>query len=110
MDMLIRGMELALTSISSFPIGVIDAEIGDFLKKFKEQIGVKLKQAKHSAPNTLTAETQPEHTDKSLSIHQSISTTAQDLPAFFFLNCMKFLQDGSSITRPPVEYFDVDER
>ncbi|GLT38903.1 hypothetical protein SLA2020_131190 [Shorea laevis] len=110
MEILIRGMELALTSCASFPVDMIDEMMRDFLQNAKVQIRLKLEQAKCSAPfdATTAPETKEEHTKKPLFGHRTISTT-QELPACFFLNCMKLLQDGSAIAgsiKCPVEKED----
>ncbi|GKV30018.1 hypothetical protein SLEP1_g38886 [Rubroshorea leprosula] len=110
MEILIRGMELALTSCTSFPVDMIDEMLRDFLQNAKVQIGLKLEQAKCSAPfdATTAPETKEEHTKKPLFSHRTISTT-QELPACFFLNCMELLQYSSAIAgsiKCPVEKED----
>ncbi|GLT92523.1 hypothetical protein SLE2022_103570 [Rubroshorea leprosula] len=103
MEILIRGMELSLTSCTSFPIGMIDEELRDLMQNSKVQIGSKLKQAKFSASfnAAMAPESRKEHTNRSSFIHKTFSTTEEDFRAFFFLNCMNLLQDGTAVTRSP---------
>lgn len=91
----IRGMELALTSCPSFPVGMIDEDLRDVLQSLQAEIGLKLEQAKcyASFDATTAPETKKECVDKSLWSLKSISST-EDVPAPFFFYCIKLLQDG----------------
>lgn len=96
----IRGMELALNSCRSFPVGMIDEELRDVLETSKAQIDLKLEQAKcyASFDATTAPEIKNECTDKSLLTLGTISST-EDAPASFFFYCMELLQDGFPISR-----------
>ncbi|KAH7553667.1 hypothetical protein JRO89_XS12G0040200 [Xanthoceras sorbifolium] len=97
----IKGMELALTSCPSFPVGMIDQELRDDLQFLKAQIGLKLEQAKcyasFDASNATTApETKRECIDKLLWTLKTISST-EDVLAFFFFYCLELLHNGLPI-------------
>lgn len=104
----IRGMELALTSCPSFPVGMIDEDLRDVLQSLKAEIGLKLEQAKCSASfdATTAPETEKNCKDKSLWSLKAISST-EDVPASFFFYCIKLLQDGLPVA--PNAEFVVNE-
>ncbi|KAJ4704728.1 p-hydroxybenzoic acid efflux pump subunit aaeB [Melia azedarach] len=91
----IRGMELALTSCPSFPVGMIDEELRDVLHSLKADIGLKLEQVKcyASFDATTAPEIKKECVHKSLRALKNISST-EDVPASFFFYCMELLRDG----------------
>ncbi|OMO66232.1 Para-hydroxybenzoic acid efflux pump subunit AaeB/fusaric acid resistance protein [Corchorus capsularis] len=96
MEMPIRGMELALTTCTTFPIRMIDEELKRVLQVWKKQIGLKLEQAKCSMPfdvATAPETNKREHSDSSLWTKKPISTINEDLSPFFFLYCMELLQE-----------------
>ncbi|KAI9153146.1 hypothetical protein LWI28_006704 [Acer negundo] len=94
----IKGMELALTSCPSFPVGFIDQELRDVLQFLKEQVSLKLEQAKcyASFDATTVPETKKECIDKPLWTFKTISST-EDVPAFFFFYCLELLRNGLPI-------------
>ncbi|TXG58579.1 hypothetical protein EZV62_016408 [Acer yangbiense] len=94
----IKGMELALTSCPSFPVGLIDQELRDVLQFLKEQVSLKLEQAKcyASFDATTAPETKKECIDKPLWTFKTISST-EDVPAFFFFYCLELLRNGLPI-------------
>ncbi|RZC83961.1 hypothetical protein C5167_046747 [Papaver somniferum] len=100
----LKGIEIALTSSTSFPVRVGDQELKSLLFTLKEQTNLHLNQASHASPSCTSAvpETnrkevlpklflQPPHTINFL--------TRNDLPSFFFLFCMKLLHDESMISQ-----------
>ncbi|OMO97175.1 hypothetical protein COLO4_14833 [Corchorus olitorius] len=95
MEMPIRGMELALTTCTTFPVRMIDEELKRVLQVWKKQIALKLEQAKCSMPfDVATApETKREYSGSSLWTKKAISTIHEDLSPFFFLYCMELLQE-----------------
>jgi hypothetical protein len=98
-EILFRGMELALTSTSSYPVKMLDEELRDDLLRLS------IKQAESFLPcdpvSTVPESTAIEGIMKSLPTLQTIPITHQDLPSFFFLFCMNFLHN-KSLTRPSV--------
>ncbi|CAN0926642.1 hypothetical protein LINGRAHAP2_LOCUS35455, partial [Linum grandiflorum] len=95
----IRGMELALSYVHSFPIAVMDDELKEESVKLRARMGLKLEQAKClTRTDSATApETAADHLSNGW---QKIGTANQDdLPAFFFLYCMELLQGGMKIER-----------
>ncbi|KAK1562731.1 hypothetical protein Q3G72_016248 [Acer saccharum] len=94
----IKGMELALTSCPSFPVGLIDQELRDVLQFLKKQVSLKLEQAKcyASFDATTAPEIKKECIDKPLWTFKTISST-EDVPAFFFFYCLELLRNGLPI-------------
>ncbi|XP_044504696.1 uncharacterized protein LOC123224958 [Mangifera indica] len=94
----IRGMELALNSCRSFPVGMVDEEVRDVLETLKAQIGLKLEKAKCYA--SFDAATAPKINKKcpenSLWTLGTISST-EDAPASFFFYCIELLRNGFPI-------------
>ncbi|XP_050369266.1 uncharacterized protein LOC126787416 [Argentina anserina] len=86
----LKGMERALSSISSFPVGVVDGELKcGLLKLVEEQISLH-----RSIPcqDAMTfPESKPENDIRCLQTLQTIPQTHQDLPPFFFLFCIRLL-------------------
>lgn len=104
----IRGMELALASCPSFPVGMIDEDLRDGLQNLKAEMGLKLEQAKcyASFDATTAPETKKECIDKSLWSLKAISSK-EDVPASFFFYCIELVQDGLPIA--PNAEFIVNE-
>ncbi|KAL6142085.1 hypothetical protein ACLB2K_060368 [Fragaria x ananassa] len=102
MEIPIRGMEMALSSSSSFPPGMIDEGLRDHLRNSQLQISLKL-QSKYSVPSEATTvpEGEREVLDKPLLTNKTTTTTHQDLPALFFLYCMELLLGDLPIARSP---------
>ncbi|GMJ08462.1 hypothetical protein like AT2G28780 [Hibiscus trionum] len=94
-NMPIRGMELALTTCSSFPVKIMDEELLDVVQIAKKQIALKLEQAMLSMPfDAATApDTKGEYANRSSWTRKAISTNHEDLSPFFFLYCMELHQD-----------------
>jgi hypothetical protein len=100
-EILFRGMEMALTSISSYPVKILDGELKDDLLRLS------IKQAESFLPidpvSTVPESSSAEdhHIMKSLPKLQTIPITHQDLPSFFFLFCMNSIHE-KSLTKPSV--------
>ncbi|KAK9289977.1 hypothetical protein L1049_008139 [Liquidambar formosana] len=82
---------------------MIDQDLPYVLQLVKEQICLKLRQAKCSIPfdATTAPERKGELLDSYLRTLRAVFPTQKDLPAFFFLFCIKLLQDDSCITLNP---------
>ncbi|KAK7396498.1 hypothetical protein VNO78_17548 [Psophocarpus tetragonolobus] len=94
MELPIGAMDIALSTYTSFPVGVIDEELRGVLLNFIRQFSKKFgQQAKCFAPldATITSEMKKGILTKNLSI------AYKDLPASFFLYCVHLLLDESSI-------------
>lgn len=90
-EILMKGVEIALDSCPSFPLGMIDEGIKQVLLDVKGKIGLKLQNAKCLAP--FDATTAPEvKAGKSYILSPKIGGATQaELPAFFFLYCLELL-------------------
>ncbi|KAJ4834456.1 hypothetical protein Tsubulata_007909 [Turnera subulata] len=102
----LRGMEMALTTTSSFPIRISNGEQSrtDGLVQLEEHISHKLKEI-HSSFSCKDSLTVPESNaasiTKSLQTLQTVPTSHQDLSPFFFLFCMKLLCKAPAAAKPP---------
>jgi hypothetical protein len=91
MEILRRGMEIALTSCH-FPVSIVDKEeLRNLLQRWTEQIG-KLEQARCLEPFGATRATE-RTVNFSEKINRNILITPEVLPASFFLYCMELLND-----------------
>ncbi|KAL1350117.1 hypothetical protein HN51_014265 [Arachis hypogaea] len=92
----IRGMDIALSSCTSFPIDVIDEELRGVLIHCKGRFSQKLdQQGKCFAPFDATTNLE---TKKEI-LNRSISKAYKDLPTSFFLYCLQLLLDNSPVTK-----------
>ncbi|KAA8518886.1 hypothetical protein F0562_016340 [Nyssa sinensis] len=112
MEQLVRGMEIALTSCPTFPVCIYNQELGDLLQKMEAQISLKLEQANCFLPfNATTApEMKVELLDKFLQPLKTIFPTHKDLPTYFFLYCIKLLQDDLNITQNTESILDNSQK
>ncbi|KAI3937920.1 hypothetical protein MKX01_027847 [Papaver californicum] len=99
----LKGIEIALTSSTSFPIRVVDQELKSLLFTLKEQTSLHLNQASYASPSgsSTVLETNGKEVLRKLFLQppQTINfLTRNDLPSFFFLFCMKLLHDEYMIT------------
>ncbi|KAE8732998.1 UDP-XYL synthase 6 isoform 1 [Hibiscus syriacus] len=98
-EMVLRGMEIALDGIPSFPVGLMvdGGELKDGLFRLEDHISLTLKQAKNfiHADSVTVPESNTEDVMKFLQTLRSVPRTHQDLPTFFFLFCMKLLHRKS---------------
>ncbi|EEF31018.1 conserved hypothetical protein [Ricinus communis] len=88
----LKGMEMALTGISSFPVKMAEGETKESLQ-LEEHVSLTLKQIKNCLPcDSLTVpESKAETIIESLQTLQIIPKATQDLSSLFFLFCMKLL-------------------
>ncbi|GMI64316.1 hypothetical protein like AT2G28780 [Hibiscus trionum] len=99
----LRGMEIALENVPSFPGGLMadGGELRDSLLKLQDHISLTIKQDK----NFITVpESNADHVIKLFQTLQSVPQTHQDLPTFFFLFCMKLLHKTPPVVKsePPI--------
>ncbi|KAE8711477.1 UDP-XYL synthase 6 isoform 1 [Hibiscus syriacus] len=98
-EMGLRGMEIALESIPSFPVGLMvdGGQVKDGLLKLEDHISLTLKQVKSfiHGDSVTVPESNAEDAMKFLQTLQAVPRTHQDLPTFFFLFCMKLLHSKS---------------
>ncbi|XP_028775723.1 uncharacterized protein LOC114732592 [Neltuma alba] len=105
-DTTLRGMEMALRTINSFPVTILDKDLQHNLNRLEDHVSLTIKNAKHNMNGcSLTV---PEPSTKSttnfLQYLQTIPTAHQDLPSFFFLFCAKLLHKKSMAKSPsPIE-------
>ncbi|XP_054813900.1 uncharacterized protein LOC129314481 [Prosopis cineraria] len=101
-DTTLRGMEMAMRNINSFPVTVLDKDLQQGLNRLEDHVNLTLKNAKHNIngcsltvpePNTKGAT----HFIQSL---QTIPAAHRDLPIFFFLFCAKLLHKESMAKFP----------
>ncbi|KAI5404738.1 hypothetical protein KIW84_051772 [Lathyrus oleraceus] len=96
LDIPIRGMDIALSSGLSFPVGGIDEELRGVLLDCREQISQKLdQQAKCFVPFDVTTAQEM----KQGIFNKYLSIAYKDLPTSFFLYCVKLLVDDVSISK-----------
>ncbi|KAF9679890.1 hypothetical protein SADUNF_Sadunf06G0062600 [Salix dunnii] len=100
-EILMKGVEIALDSCPSFPLGMIDEGIKQVLLDVKGKIGLKLQNAKCLAP--LDATTAPEvKAGESYILSPKIGGATQaELPVFFFLYCLELLLREFPVAQNP---------
>ncbi|KAJ9565134.1 hypothetical protein OSB04_001100, partial [Centaurea solstitialis] len=100
----IKGMEMALAAIPSFPHEIANDELKTVLQSARVQEILKLEDAKCFVPFN-DAVTVPERKDdlfdKSLHTLANVSPTHRNLPAFFFLSCFELLVNNSRMSPKP---------
>ncbi|CAN1282943.1 hypothetical protein LINPERPRIM_LOCUS18235 [Linum perenne] len=106
-EMLLRGMELALSSSSSSPRFSHGSESKQSLQLLQEHISRSLKQIiRSSSSSSDSSPTVPESTADNLTnslqkLIRTFPTNRSDLPHFFFWHCIKHLHCISSPTSKP---------
>ncbi|KAI4300123.1 hypothetical protein L6164_033535 [Bauhinia variegata] len=100
-EIIIRGMSIALSSCSSFPVVGISQELKCVLLDFTAQFCQKLEQAKSLDPFDLTtlSESKKETLNSFQGSLKNISIAHENLPTSFFLYCLQLLVEGSTIAR-----------
>jgi hypothetical protein len=88
-------MEMALTSISSYPVRILDGELKDDLLRLFIKQGECLLPIDPVSTFPESSSAEDHHIMKSLPKLQTIPITHQHLPSFFFLFCMKSIHDKS---------------
>ncbi|KAI3508065.1 hypothetical protein L1887_23065 [Cichorium endivia] len=104
METPIKGMELALDSIPSFPIDIVNPELKTVLQSERVHQTLKLDHAKCFVPfdeAVTVPERKDELFDKSLHTLTNAPPTHRNLPAFFFLSCFELLVNNSSMNPKP---------
>nr|GEX02460.1 para-hydroxybenzoic acid efflux pump subunit AaeB/fusaric acid resistance protein [Tanacetum cinerariifolium] len=100
----IKGMEMALANIPSFPVDVINEDFKTILQSGRVQQILKLEHAKCFIPfdeAVTVPESKDELFDKSLNTFTSISPTHKHLPTYFFLSCFELLVDNLNMSPKP---------
>ncbi|KAJ8754256.1 hypothetical protein K2173_002156 [Erythroxylum novogranatense] len=97
----LRGLQIAITSCQSFPVGINDEGLVEELLAMKKRTSLKLSQAKRFTP--FCSKTAPDTTNTSsesfLWTPKTNATTHEDLSALFFIFCMQLLQGELPIRR-----------
>lgn len=111
-DTSLRGMEMAIRNINSFPITILDKDLLQHnLNKLEDHVALTIKSAQHNINGC--ALTVPEPSTKStthfLQSFQTIPTSKQDLPSFFFLFCAKLLHKNTKAQSPNPKEATMDE-
>ncbi|KAM5583724.1 hypothetical protein ABKV19_003546 [Rosa sericea] len=93
----LKGMEMALSSTPSFPVGGVDGELKSGLLKLVEK-QLSLNRSIPCEDAIPVPESKPEIDIRCLQTLQTIPQTHQDLPLFFFLFCISLLHGNLSGT------------
>lgn len=96
-----KGMETALSACTSFPVNIVDQATTDSLKTMKAKLALKLEQSELSATSSSTSgpETEQESPEKCLYKLKTMPKNQKELPAFFFLHCMRMLHSGRHVSQ-----------
>ncbi|KAK7312485.1 hypothetical protein VNO77_36379 [Canavalia gladiata] len=96
-DTTLRGMDLALKSINSFPVSIINEDIKHGLNRLEHHIKLTIKETTHNSyGGSLTVpEPSAKGTTNFTQSLQTIPTTHQDLPVYFYLFCAELLHNNS---------------
>nr|XP_043635540.1 uncharacterized protein LOC122606746 [Erigeron canadensis] len=100
----IKGMKMALSALSTFPVDIINEELKTVLQSARVQQTLKLEDAKCFVPfdDAMTVpERKDELFDKSLHNLTNISPTHKNQPAFFFLSCLELLVNNTNMNPKP---------
>ncbi|KAL9398666.1 hypothetical protein Peur_007627 [Populus x canadensis] len=100
-EILMKGVEIALDSCPSFPVSMIDEGIKQALLDMKEKIGLKLQNAKCLAPFDATTAPEAEAGESYVLAPKIGGATQADLPAFFFLYCLELLSRELPVGQNP---------
>ncbi|XP_054802966.1 uncharacterized protein LOC129306396 [Prosopis cineraria] len=117
----LRGMDIALSGCTSFPVGFIDEELRGVLLDYRGRLSLKLdKQASCFA--SFNASTAPARKNKEENLKsfpwslKNLSITYKHLPTSFFLYCVQLLLEDTPIatntnkTAEKAQKTDADER
>ncbi|XP_027348273.1 uncharacterized protein LOC113859783 [Abrus precatorius] len=96
-DTTLRGMELALKSINSFPISLLDEDMKHDLNRLEHNVILIIKETTHNSyGGSLTVpEPYAKRITKFFQCLHTIPTTHQDLPVYFYIFCAKLLHKCS---------------
>ena len=100
-EILMKGVEIALDSCPSFPVSMIDEGIKQALLDMKEKIGLKLQNAKCLAPFDATSAPEAKDGESYVLAPKIGGTTQADLPAYFFLYCLELLSRELPVGQNP---------
>jgi hypothetical protein len=100
-EILMKGVEIALDSCPSFPVSMIDEGIKQALLDMKEKIGLKLQNAKCLAPFDATSAPEAKAGESYVLAPKIGGATQADLPAFFFLYCLELLSRELPVGQNP---------
>ncbi|KAJ6922285.1 hypothetical protein NC652_016058 [Populus alba x Populus x berolinensis] len=100
-EILMKGVEIALDSCPSFPVSVIDEGIKQALLDMKGKIGLKLQKAKCFAPFDATTAPEAKAGESCVQAPKTGGATQADLPAFFFLYCLELLSGELPVGQNP---------
>ena len=110
----LMGMSIALSSCQKFPMKLLNLELKDGLHKLEEHIDMSFTRIKNRLPFDLATVSESNTDDEvdALQALQSVPTEQKDLPSFFFLFCLKLLQNkvlGTKRDDPPNKSAKVDD-
>ncbi|KAG6769445.1 hypothetical protein POTOM_025081 [Populus tomentosa] len=100
-EILMKGVEIALDSCTSFPVSMIDEGIKQALLDMKGKIGLKLQNAKCFAPFDATTAPEAKAGESYVLAPKTGGATQADLPAFFFLYCLELLSGELPVGQNP---------
>ncbi|KAH8506197.1 hypothetical protein H0E87_013136 [Populus deltoides] len=100
-EILMKGVEIALDSCPSFPVSMIDEGIKQALLDMKGKIGLKLQNAKCLAPFDATTAPEAKAGESNVLAPKIGGATQADLPAFFFLYCLELLSRELPVGQNP---------
>lgn len=100
-EILMKGLEIALDSCPSFPVSMIDEGIKQALLDMKGKIGLKLQNAKFFAPFDATTAPEAKAGESYVLAPKTGGATLADLPAFFFFYCLELLSGELPVGQNP---------
>ncbi|KAJ9565299.1 hypothetical protein OSB04_001265 [Centaurea solstitialis] len=100
MEMPVKGLQIALNHVHSYPPQILDHDLKDSLNKLQQNITLTYDQLKSCMPcDNLATFPESNLEDLMLPLH-SFPQTHKDLSSFFFLFCSKLLQRKMTETPP----------
>jgi hypothetical protein len=100
-EILMKGVEIALDSCPSFPVSMIDEGIKQALLDMKGKIGLKLQNGKCLTPFDATRAPEAKAGESYVLAPKIGGATQADLPAFFFLYCLELLSRELPVGQNP---------
>ena len=100
-EILMKGVEIALDSCPSFPVSMIDEGIKQALLDMKGKIGLKLQNGKCLTPFDATTAPEAKAGESYVLAPKIGGTTQADLPAYFFLYCLELLSRELPVGQNP---------
>ncbi|XP_065868420.1 uncharacterized protein [Euphorbia lathyris] len=102
----LKGMEMALNTISSFPVRMMEGENKASSQQLKEHLNLTLKQMKNTSPNcdsVTVPESNAQTITQSFQTLQIIPEDHKDLTSLFFLFCIKLLRSKPPVSKPETD-------